>query len=190
MKRERTATVAALLVLFAPASCSLIVDVGELAERDGDALDADDGADVPPADADHGEEEDVHGDADSDGGVDGEAEADGDADVNGDTDAAPDCHGPYVGSGDEGTWYVADIVISRQSCYVYTCPVLSGAPELVLDGSLASISCTACDGTGISGPQCRIDSAAVDLVPISISVRCVGGPCSWSVLVTCFCSFP
>jgi hypothetical protein len=74
MRRLATFLVGALLVGLVP-SCSLIVDVGDLAHRDAEAGDVDGAADA-----------DAEADADADADADAEAEADADADADADVE--------------------------------------------------------------------------------------------------------
>jgi hypothetical protein len=221
------------VAVVATASCSLVVDVGELAQ---DGANADDGGgDVPSPDAADGE-----ADGDADAGADDAADAGADADAD-DTDAeteddgvsddatdasevfgrcsdvwCPDycasygfangrclesgdacycdggtsettCSGPFVGSDDVPTlpgaerWVAYNIhVQASSSCTVSTCAEFTGDTYLMISSAWSGENDNECGlGSSLTFSTGSLDN------PLTVWIRCVGGPCSWSITVNC-----
>jgi sulfatase modifying factor 1 len=92
---------AATTVVAFAASCSLIVDVGDLSRSDADVPDGRDGDGAADGAADGDADADEGADADGDEGIDGGADGDGDADA--DTDADADGDSDDDAGGDDGS---------------------------------------------------------------------------------------
>jgi hypothetical protein len=181
----------AVLASATTASCSLIVDVGDLARSDADVTDSRDGDGGPDSDVDAA---DADGDADGDGdaGADADESADGDVDGGGDTnddaDADSDFDGDLDGDADafvpvtDCTGYpdfTPCILVTTPTDYSYD--ICSGG-TCVSPGTCGDATCNA------PGPNWTIPDTNQRLCyNDGISIACPGTPGTAGCETTAFC---
>jgi hypothetical protein len=97
------------------------------------------------------------------------------------------CSGPFVGSDDVPTlpgaerWVAYNIhVQASSSCTVSTCAEFTGDTYLMISSAWSGENDNEC---GL-GSSLTFNTGSLDN-PLTVWIRCVGGPCSWSITVNC-----